>query len=252
MEKWLDSNGLEIDIESIDGLTLLDGDLFDRGLFVDFTDQEKTKWQVGFIDVCNYRSLSNTSIKGLDCSKSENSSIYFVEKSKYKKHFERQTREDLTHFFILDKLGAGLELLTPGNPTVSKVILDEDVAKGTEQWCAYKKLNVDIEFIAHFIGGNQELTVIFEDADKERGELYFEFVWDFRYANENAFIGRNYDRSEISSIYLVENSKYIKYFEQQVSSTLPVEDLKHFLIFDKIDTGLEVLTSAEPILRKVD
>ena len=124
-----------------------------------------------------------------------------------------------------------------------------------EKWCAFNKLKVNIELIDYFIGGNQELKIFFEDGKKSKWMLEFDWIWDFRYAIENAFIGRCCDirnqKDAYSSIYVVNNSEYIKYFEKQVSGTRPVEDLMHFLIFDKIDTGLEVLAVKEPVLHEI-
>ena len=126
-----------------------------------------------------------------------------------------------------------------------------------EKWHTYKNINVQIELIDYFVGGNQELKVYFTDKEKNKWVLYFDFVWDFRYAIENAFIHRCADMrqqkdawTEDSSVYIVENSEYIKYFENQISGTCPIDGLKHFLVFDEIDTGLEILTNKEPILSR--
>lgn len=128
-----------------------------------------------------------------------------------------------------------------------------------EKWHAYEKIKLKIEIVDYFIGGNQEIKIYLTDKDKNKWLLYFDFVWDFRFAIENAFIDRcalmrqHKDTwIEDSSIYEVENSEYIKYFENQVSGTLPIKNLKHYLIFDVIDTGLEILSSEEPILSRLD
>jgi len=127
-----------------------------------------------------------------------------------------------------------------------------------EKWHAYNKIKLQIEIVDSFIGGNQELKIYFTDKEKSKWLLYFDLVWDFRYAIENAFLGKcaymrqqKYAWIEDSSIYIVENSKYIKYFEEQVSGTCPSDDLKHFLIFDEIDTGIEILACKEPVLSLV-
>ena len=125
-----------------------------------------------------------------------------------------------------------------------------------EKWITYQKVKIQIELIDYFVGGNQELKVFFTDKEKNKWILYFDLVWDFRYAIENAFIDRCYHmeqnktRTVYSSIYIVEDSEYIKYFENQISGSLPTDELKHFLIFDEIDTGLEILTTKEPVLYK--
>ena len=122
-----------------------------------------------------------------------------------------------------------------------------------EKWIEYKiKLQIDV--IDSFVGGNQELHVNFQDIKKSKWALHFDEVWDFRYAIENAFIDRCYNMRQQkawigdNSIYVVENSEYIQYFKKQVSGTRSVEDLQHYIIFDKFDTGLEILTLKEPTL----
>lgn len=49
----------------------------------------------------------------------------------------------------------------------------------------------------------------------------------------------------------VKNLKYIKYFAKQVSGTRPLDEIKDYLIFDSIDTIIEVLTVKEPMLIKI-
>lgn len=126
-----------------------------------------------------------------------------------------------------------------------------------EKWVTYNNIGKQIELIESFEGGNQELKVYFLDNEKKKWLLHFDLVWDFRYAIENAFIDRcyhmeqNQTRTEYTSIYTVENSEYIKYFENQVSGTRPTDELKHFLIFDTVDTGLEILTTKEPVLHEI-
>lgn len=121
-----------------------------------------------------------------------------------------------------------------------------------EIWHTYNNMNIQIELIDHFIGGNQEIKIFFVDNVKKKWMLYFDFVLDFRYAIENAFLNRDFCRREQASVYIVENSEYISYFENQIAGTRPVDELKHFLIFDIVDTGLEILTSKPPILQEVN
>jgi hypothetical protein len=57
--------------------------------------------------------------------------------------------------------------------------------------------------------------------------------------------------TEFSQIYTVDNSKYIKYFNNQILELLPTNDLKHFIILDETDTCIELLANCEPILYEV-
>ena len=112
---------------------------------------------------------------------------------------------------------------------------------------------VDMWLIDKISGGNREVEIFFTSDDKKKYMLYLEDVWDMRVAVENAFLAREFKRNveQISSILLVENSEYIKYFERQVCGTYPTDELKHYILFDKIDTVIEVLMLKEPVLVKL-
>jgi len=47
------------------------------------------------------------------------------------------------------------------------------------------------------------------------------------------------------------DSSYFNDFTFQISGTIPTENIKHFLLFDRVDTGIELLTISEPILKKL-
>lgn len=257
MKKWIDHYYSELDIAYITAFEIP----AEECLNISIVDTKQQKWVLLFWGVRNFRSVAGDK---LSRSKNERNAterdgcVYIIKKAKI-----TNAADKTSHFLVCDKTGAGLEVLTTGGPMLAKVMEPKDEqGNAIEKWHAYKKLNVEIEFIDHFVGGNQELRVFFTDEQRaiegentEKYELFFDSVWDFRYSIENGFIGRCPEMDHIgsravyTSIYLVENSKYIKYFEQQVSSTRPIDDLKHFIIFDGIDTGIEVLSNAEPILR---
>jgi hypothetical protein len=118
---------------------------------------------------------------------------------------------------------------------------------------------VDIHMIELISGADREFTVLFETKAKDRYHLVFDRVYDMRYAVENASIGRFYDFRRHTphviwntSLFMVENSEYIKYFEEQVSGTMPTDNLMHICICDDVDTTLDVLTDKAPTLMKVD
>ena len=114
---------------------------------------------------------------------------------------------------------------------------------------------MDIEFIERISGANEFFEVIFLSKDNVKYKIEFDFVWDIRCSIENGYIDRfaNFvrDAKEESSILLVENSEYIKYFERQVSGTRPVDKLKNYILFDAIDTVVEILTIKEPVIVKI-
>lgn len=114
---------------------------------------------------------------------------------------------------------------------------------------------VEIESIDKVSGGNQVYEVHFTSADNVKYKLMFDYVWEFRCAIENAYIDRatkfKHEEIQRSSVLLVQNSKYIKYFAKQVSGTRPLGAIKDYIIFDSIDTIIEVLTVKEPMLIKI-
>jgi hypothetical protein len=115
---------------------------------------------------------------------------------------------------------------------------------------------LDIELIEKISGGNQRFEISFTTQAKDEYVLIFDFVWDMRYSIENGYIDRFYkfirDVQEVSSVLLVENSDYIKYFENQVSGTRPIDDIKNYIIYDSIDTVIEILTIQAPTLIKLN
>lgn len=114
---------------------------------------------------------------------------------------------------------------------------------------------VDIESIDKISGGNQLYEVFFTSTDKTKYKIIFDFVWDFRCAIENSYIDRaskfRHNEKKKSSILLIQNSSYIKYFEQQVSGTRSISELKDYILFDSLDTIIEILTLKEPVLMKI-
>ena len=112
---------------------------------------------------------------------------------------------------------------------------------------------VDIWLIDKISGGNRVFEIEFTSDDKKKYKFYLDDVWDMRIAVENAFLEREWRRNveQTSSILLVQNSEYIKYFEGQICETYPTDELKHYILFDKIDTVIEFLTLKEPVLTRV-
>ena len=115
---------------------------------------------------------------------------------------------------------------------------------------------IDIESIEMIAGANQFFEVIFLTKDKVKYKIVFDFVWDMRYSIENGYIDRDSkfirNTEYKSSVLLVENSDYVKYFENQVSGTRPTDNIKNYILFDVIDTVVEFLTIEKPILVKME
>jgi len=121
-----------------------------------------------------------------------------------------------------------------------------------EEWIVYERIKNKIELIESFTGGNMKCVICFLGEDKNEYTLSFDDVYDFRYAIETAFIGRDANTTSESSqnfnsIYIVEESEYIKKFKHDTCECISTENMKHFIIFDSIDTGIEILTIKEPL-----
>lgn len=114
---------------------------------------------------------------------------------------------------------------------------------------------IDIERIDKIVGENQLYQVFFTAINQIKYRIVFDFVWDFRCSIENAYIERSskfgHNEKEKSSILLIQNSNYVKYFEKQVSGTRPIGELKNYILFDCVDTIIELLTLKEPVLIKI-
>lgn len=111
---------------------------------------------------------------------------------------------------------------------------------------------IEVECIEMISGGNQKFEIILLTTDKLKYKIVFDFVWDMRFSIESGYNVRSskflHQEKEKSSVLLIENSEYIKYFENQVSGTRPINALKNYILFDAIDTVVEILTIKEPML----
>lgn len=109
---------------------------------------------------------------------------------------------------------------------------------------------VDIEIIDKILIGNQVCEIFFTSKKQRKYKIVFNAVWDFRYAIENAYIDRSskfcHEEEKKSNIFLIRNSDYVKYFKSQISGTRPVDKLKDYIVFDHVDTVIEILTVEVP------
>ena len=116
------------------------------------------------------------------------------------------------------------------------------------------KIIMDIDIIENISGANQHFEVIFSTKDKTKYKIILKWVWDMRYSIENASIDRFCELRTClpegfinNGFYIVENSEYITYFENQASGTRPIDELKHYIFIDNVDTTLDVLTLEKPV-----
>lgn len=111
-------------------------------------------------------------------------------------------------------------------------------------------LILSIREIEGFNGGNQKLSLRVRTDNNQLIVIKFDCIWDMRYSIENGYIDRysNFlrDIEKESSVLVVENSKYIKYFDEQVSGTRPTDKLVNYIINDSTDTVIEILSLEKP------
>jgi len=122
------------------------------------------------------------------------------------------------------------------------------------------ELILDIEMIEGVAAEGQYFEIAFIDSNNDAYKLIFGSVWDIRYSIENASIMRfiefrkNQPKDLVESgIHVVENSEYIKYLEYQLGGTLPIDEITHYFICDRVDTIIDILAcrdkpTVEPIV----
>ena len=110
-----------------------------------------------------------------------------------------------------------------------------------------------IESITGITGGNQVFNISALCDDGTKCMIRCEHVWDLRCSVENASIDRFYYLRKNqspnlinNSFYIVDDSDYIQYFTKQISGTLPIDDLVHYIIMDNSDTVIDILAREEP------
>lgn len=114
----------------------------------------------------------------------------------------------------------------------------------------------DIRLVWNILGGDQYFIIYFEDSNKTKKKLVFSEVWDMRYSIESGYRerGDNFIRDvrEESSMYIIKNSEYLKYFERQAVVPFPMGGIENYIIFDRVDTIVEFLASKKPELVELD
>ena len=102
-----------------------------------------------------------------------------------------------------------------------------------------------------------EAKIYFDDFENNKYELHFPIVYDFRQCVEVAFIARKFEFYEDSNIkfalYRVENSEMIKKFISDSDGAYGQNagDFHHYIIFDSIDTHIEIISTKVPQILKI-
>jgi hypothetical protein len=122
-------------------------------------------------------------------------------------------------------------------------------------------ITIDIELIERVTGGNRQFEVLFATRKDIHHyptwyTLAFGHVLEFRYVIEEGFINRSYEFSSpspwSSSIALVGNSTLTESFLKNVPWYGTSKEVMHYILFDRTDTVIELLTFEKPILTKVE
>jgi hypothetical protein len=124
-----------------------------------------------------------------------------------------------------------------------------------EEWVPYLAFNRKIANVARIKVCKHACVLDIVDTDAIRASITFPKILDFRYSIENGFIDRlstvKIAKEDLyqNDILIAYNSKYLEHFTQRASQVVRLENLqvRHYLIFDRIDTGVEILTSCEPL-----
>lgn len=121
-----------------------------------------------------------------------------------------------------------------------------------EKWVGYSDLERSSgKSIVNKIFFENDKLIVGVDDEVKSIAITFQNLYAYKYSIESGIIDRLqtvYRENEGSLIYTVENSDYIKDFEFQSSGTRPIENLKHYLLMDSIDTVVEVLALSEPVI----
>ena len=117
---------------------------------------------------------------------------------------------------------------------------------------------VEIENIINIVGGNQEFKILALTKDRGKIEICIDNVWSMQYSIENVNISRFCHYREYnelpppySSIMTVEESSYLAVVKKEIGETYPSENLKHYIIIDKVDTVLDIVALTEPKITSI-
>jgi hypothetical protein len=124
----------------------------------------------------------------------------------------------------------------------------------TMGWKAYESIDIDIARIVKYIGQMRGAAIYFLDRAGDSYKLYFR-SFDLRYTTKAAF-GDTLARIpkelfDAASMFVGTESGYLKRFEHEVCGTIPLDDIRHYALFDDAGYGVETLGFSEPVLTKL-
>lgn len=119
-----------------------------------------------------------------------------------------------------------------------------------EKWIQYDKMAIDAGSSIEKISFEKDQLVIGVKKGSIEKNVIFEDIYAYKYSNESGIIDRvskvPVEILRKNKVFLVEESDYLKEYEFQSSGTRPMEEVRHFVLLDGIDTVVEVLAMSEP------
>lgn len=115
-----------------------------------------------------------------------------------------------------------------------------------------------IQIITSALVLQREAKIYFDDFENNKYELHFPIIYDFRQCVEAAFISRRFKfnvHDKINfAVFRVENSDWISNFISDSDGVYGERqnDFQHYIIFESIDTRIEILATQQPKLLKLD
>ena len=122
-----------------------------------------------------------------------------------------------------------------------------------EKWKSYKDIALSSECeILEVLFNGRELFIKVRDDGKHK-KIYFEDVYAYKYVVEIGTMIR-WDQLDKAGriekgnwVFTVENSDYVKEFDEQTCGARPIDDVVHYVIMDP-DNVVEVLAVPKPVI----
>lgn len=154
------------------------------------------------------------------------------------------------------------ELLDKIREIYKKISISSSNEKSLNKGTAIDKLIYlpqypQIQTITSVLVLQREVKIYFDDFENNKYELHFPTIYDFRQCIEEAFISRRFEAhidDKINfAVFRVENSDWINKFISDSDGIYGENqyDYQHYIIFESVDTRIEVLATQPPNILKI-
>lgn len=114
------------------------------------------------------------------------------------------------------------------------------------------EIEINISEIESITYSDQELKICFLSKENKKFTLLFDYVLSFRCSVEDGCIKRFSEFNKIaeneSSVLKVEESKHVEWFKEQSFGVRSCEKIEEYIVYDNVDTVLEVITTQPPLI----